>query len=124
MEDPKMRTSPDGVRRADRSNRYRESGRFAKTAAYTVLLAENGRAFSNAGAGGSVTFTLPTDSTVPVGWWADFFVEAAQSLVLAAVSINNAATLTAAGTQNGIGYARVVMGGDGKYRAQLVGTWT
>ena len=69
-----------------------------------------------------MTITLP--DALPLGWWADFFVSAAQTLVLAATSINGAASLTAAGTQNGLGYARVIMGDDGKYRASLIGTWT
>jgi len=122
MERVRMRDCPDGYRRASNGNRYKGTGVAAKTAAYTVVQADDGKAFSNAGASGSVTITLPDG--LPLGWWADFFVSAAQTLVLAATSINNAATLTAAGSQNGIGMARVVMGDDGKYRAQLVGTWT
>lgn len=122
MERVQMRDCPDGIRRAAIGNRYSGTGVNAKTAAYTIVAADRGKAFSNAGASGSVTFTIPDG--LPLGWWADFFVSAAQTLVLAATSINGAASLTAAGTQNGIGYARVVMGDDGKYRAQLVGTWT
>lgn len=118
----RMRDCPDGYRRASHGNMYKGTGDNAKTAAYSVLQSDTGACLSNAGAAGSVTFTLPDG--LPLGWWADFHVAAAQTLVLAATSINNAATLTAAGSQNGIGMARVTMGPDGKYRAMLVGTWT
>lgn len=124
MERVRMRDCPDGSRRADISNMYSGTDAVDKTAAYTVLLADRGKLFTNNGASGSVTITLPTDSTVPVGWWCDFSVEAAQTLVIAATSINGATTLTAAGSQNGVGFARVIMAGDGKYRAILVGTWS
>lgn len=120
----RMRDCPDGIRRSDAGNMYTGVGANAKTAAYQALVTDCGKAFSNAGAGGSVTITLPADATTPIGWWADFFVTAAQTLVLAATSLNNAATLTAAGSQAGIGMARVTLGPDNKYRAVLVGTWT
>ncbi|MBP7570781.1 MAG: hypothetical protein KBA95_12040 [Acidobacteria bacterium] len=49
----------------------------AKTAAYTVTAADNGTTFTNAGASGAVTFTLPPAT---VGLWYRFVVKAAQEL--------------------------------------------
>jgi hypothetical protein len=48
----------DGYRRAD--NGSFGKGPVAKTAAYTVKALETGTIFTNAGATGSITFTLPT----------------------------------------------------------------
>lgn len=124
MEEHLLRDCPDGQRRASVSNKYGGTGELAKTAAYAVSINDRSRLISNKGAAGSVTFTLPTDATTPPGWWCDFAVEAAQTLVIAAASVNNATTLTAAGSQNGLGHAHVFMAGDGKYRAVLIGTWT
>jgi hypothetical protein len=66
----------------------------AKTAAYTCTVADCGTIFTNRGASGSVTFTLPT----PVGnsgLWFDFFVVADQNVVITGgdelvVTFNNA----------------------------------
>ena len=41
------------------AHEYGFNGVAAKTAAYTVLASENGTTFTNRGAGGSVTLTLP-----------------------------------------------------------------
>lgn len=50
----------------------------AKTAAYTVVAhTDNGKTFTNAGAGGAVTFSLPAAT---VGQWYRFKVQAAQEL--------------------------------------------
>lgn len=57
----------------------------AKTAAYQVLTSDHGVFFTNEGAGGSVTFTLPpvTSPTLPPGWNCRFYVAADQSIVVA-----------------------------------------
>ena len=52
----------------------------AKTANYTVTTAENGTLFTNAGAAGAVTFTLPT---VAKGLRYQFFAEADQTVTVA-----------------------------------------
>lgn len=65
----------------------------AKTANYTVLAADNNTLFTNAGASGAVTFTLPT---VGRGYHFWFYVEADQSVTVAGatgtvVAFNDAA---------------------------------
>jgi len=54
----------------------------AKTANYTLTPADNGILFTNEGATGSVTFTLPTPSAKLRGVWYEFFVIADYALVL------------------------------------------
>ena len=49
----------------------------AKTAAYTVTTNDNGKVFTNTGASGAVTFSLPAAT---VGLWYRFVVKAAQEL--------------------------------------------
>lgn len=50
----------------------------AKTAAYTIVaLTDNGKTFTNAGASGQVTFSLPAAT---VGQWYRFRVKATQEL--------------------------------------------
>jgi hypothetical protein len=121
MQNIPIRSCPDGEDRASIGNLFAGTGANAKTAAYTLLLSDRGKLFTNKGASGSVTFTLPTDATTPIGWWTMFRVEAAQNLVIGATSVNTAATLTN-GTAGGA--ALVFMGGDGKYSAFLIGTWS
>lgn len=53
----------------------------AKTTAYTVTAADRGTIFTNLGASGSVTFTLPT---LTRGFYAKFYCEVDQSIVVAA----------------------------------------
>jgi hypothetical protein len=55
----------------------------AKTANYTVLAADNGALFTNQGAAGAVTFTLPT---IAKGLRYRFFVEAGQNVIVAAAA--------------------------------------
>lgn len=55
----------------------------AKTASYTVVAGDCGKLFTNRGAAGSVTFTLPTSATQLAGWWCEFATVAAQAIVLA-----------------------------------------
>lgn len=81
-----------------------------KTAAYTVTEADAalGKAFDNTGAGGSVTFTLPTPKK---GMRVKFFKTAAQNVVVAAAAgstINNAASWTnSTGGDSNVGYLEV-----------------
>jgi hypothetical protein len=54
----------------------------AKTASYTVVApADCGKIFTNRGAAGAVTFTLP-DPTGLDGFWCEFFVVAAQNVIV------------------------------------------
>lgn len=55
----------------------------AKTAAYTVTALDEGKIFTNRGASGSVTFTLPVTTNLPVGWACRFIGVADQNLVVA-----------------------------------------
>ena len=45
----------------------------AKTAAYTVTVEESGVLFTNRGATAAVNFTLPLNSTCPIGTWFEFY---------------------------------------------------
>lgn len=78
----------------------------AKTAAYSPAIQESGTMFTNTGAGGSVTFTLPSIATSSgVEFW--FAFGALQALVITApagklVALNNvAATTLTIGTEEG-----------------------
>lgn len=55
----------------------------AKTAAYTVTANDCGKIFTNRGAAGSVTFTLPVSGSEMNGWWCEFYTAAAQAIVIA-----------------------------------------
>lgn len=69
----------------------------AKTANYTCLESECGALFTNEGASGAVTFTLPTADADNVGLWYEFFVVADQTVTVTAgtadtmVTFNDAA---------------------------------
>lgn len=67
----------------------------AKTASYTVLATDQGTLFTNAGAGGAVTFTLPTLQAGLMYW---FQAQAAQNLLVSGsaniMAIGNAAATT------------------------------
>lgn len=55
----------------------------AKTAAYSVVAADRGSIFTNQGASGSVTLTLPA---IARGFYAKFYCEADQTFIVAAVT--------------------------------------
>lgn len=55
----------------------------AKTASYTIVPGDIGKLFTNRGASGAVTFTLPVVANLTSGWWCEFFVVANQSFVIA-----------------------------------------
>lgn len=71
----------------------------AKTGDYTVLATDNGKLFTNLGAGGAVNFTLPT--TLARGFRVRFMIEANQTVTITApagklVAFNNAAATSIA----------------------------
>lgn len=55
----------------------------AKTANYTVTVADMGKILTNRGAAGSVTFTLPDATAVLSGHFVEVFVCAAQNVIVA-----------------------------------------
>lgn len=82
----------------------------AKTGAYTIKvpLDRSGTRFTNRGAGGSVTFTLPTLNNQPDfnGFWFEFYGVADQTIIVAAaagkaVTFNNAAATSLAAQTGG-----------------------
>ncbi len=54
----------------------------AKTANYTVKFADGGTLFTNRGAAGTITFTLPLTSGAGNGFWVEFATAAAQAIVI------------------------------------------
>ena len=94
----------------------------AKTAAYTLTAAESGVLFTNRGATVAITFTLPLNSTCPIGTWFEFYGVSATGFTVASnptdtlVVLNDAAadTLTMTTTSLIIGsYLRVIWDGTG-----------
>jgi hypothetical protein len=78
----------------------------AKTAAYTVLPEDIGKIFTNRGASGSVTYTLPQLNRIQSGWNARFFVAAGQTIIVAApanklTTFNNATATSISFAQAG-----------------------
>lgn len=74
----------------------------AKTAAYTVKYPfdQPGTVFTNRGASGSVTFTLPTAGLNNKGHYYDFRIQAAQTLVVAGAAANSLVTISDAAADN------------------------
>jgi hypothetical protein len=73
----------------------------AKTASYQITPGDVGKVFTNKGAGGAVTFTLPAIAEVQTGWYVDVLVMANQNVLVTApagkmVTFNNAAAATVA----------------------------
>jgi hypothetical protein len=79
MERVLMQNCGDGYRRAD--NGSFGKGPVVKTAAYTVKKADSGTIFSNRGASGAVTFTLPAALK---GLWFTFLKPTQQNIVITA----------------------------------------
>ena len=73
----------------------------AQTASYTIVPTDHGKLFTNKGAAGAVTFTLPAIANVQAGWFVDFYAAvAAQNMAVTApsgklVAFNNIAATTA-----------------------------
>jgi len=55
----------------------------AKTASYTVTVEESGVLFTNRGATAAITFTLPLNSTCPIGTWFEFYGVSATGFTVA-----------------------------------------
>lgn len=103
----------DGYQRAD-------SGAIktptAKTAAYTVTALESGKLFTNRGASGSVTFTLPTGKA---GMFFHFFkAVTAQNIV-----VNGGTNQTFTNSTNEAGGLTVVHDGTAWLALHTKGTW-
>jgi hypothetical protein len=73
-----------------------QANEVAKTASYTVLAADNGTLFTNAGAAGAIAFTLPILSTV-LGFSVEFLATTAQVLSIAS---NESTNIVADGAAN------------------------
>lgn len=125
MERVFMMDSGDGLRRAD--NGCLGKGPTAKTADYTIKNTDTGTIFTNAGAGGAVTFTLPAAKK---GMWFLFLKAAAQNLLLQApsgskVGGSNAGKVykNVTGGDAGSGSCRIVCDGTDWYVIGQTGTW-
>lgn len=102
-----------------------------KTAAYTVTTADVGAIFTNTGAGGAVTFSLPAAT---VGQWYEFVVSVAQELRVdpngtETMSLPSDGTKQAAGaylTANAVGESlKIVCVVAGTWESvSYTGTWT
>lgn len=90
----------------------------AKTASYALKVSDNGKVFTNLGAGGAVTFTLPPIADVYDGWEVDFFVEADQTVTITAPSGKLIAFNNAAATSLAFSTASEKIGGGCKIRFQ------
>lgn len=100
------------------------TGVSAKTANYTVTAAETGKAFSNAGAGGAVQFTLPTPKP---GMWFCFFKLAQQNLTIAAgagITVNGASTFANTAAENNKSCIMVATSTTNWATMASFGTWT
>jgi hypothetical protein len=90
-----------------------------KTASYQIVAGDCAAFFTNRGAAGSISFTLPAATELRAGWWCEFYVVVGFSIVIASSPVDRltvhgdatADTLTLPGT---IGqHARVVYDGTG-----------
>jgi len=81
---------PGSIKHIGREIRY--AGGFqtypivAKVNSYTILAEDGGTLFTNLGAAGAVTFTLPALSEVVDGWSCEFQVAADQNFIVAAAA--------------------------------------
>lgn len=120
-----VRDSGDGRKRADRGSKFNGATIKAKTAAFSLSINDTGEAFSNKGAAGAITFTLPVPT---VGVYFIFFVVAAQTLTIvphASETVNGGATsIAAAGTQAGKGYLELTSDGTNWFVSAVGATWT
>src|SRR5262245_39272018 len=125
MERVLMMDCGDSIRRAD--NGSHGKGPIAKTASYTIKAVQAGTIFTNSGATGAVTFTLPT---AKAGMRFTFIKVAAQNLLVKAAAGNKIAG-SAAGKvyQNvtagdaGTGTLTIFSDGIDWYVLGSVGTW-
>lgn len=63
----------------------------AKTADYTIKAGDFGAIFTNEGATGAVTFTLPAAASTTVGSWVEVFVVADQNVTVATATTDTLA---------------------------------
>lgn len=106
---------------------------LVKTSAYTVLSTDINSLFTNTGAAGNVTFTLPACVSGILGYGYSFFVDAAQALEVKAAGTD---TIQIGGSTSTAttGNVQVAVSGDtlqidcmaaGKWKAvSFTGTWT
>lgn len=116
-----MMDGADGIRRAELAYFKRHE---AKTAAYTVTYDDAGVMFTNRGAGGSVTFTLPAARD---GFFVGFNRVAAQNIVMTptgGAKINNGSANTALTTANNGGFLLYSDGTDWFTQTVTVGAGT
>lgn len=90
----------------------------AKTASYTVLATDQGTLFTNAGAAGAVTFTLPTIQAGLCYW---FLAVAAQNVIITG-SANVLVTNNAAATNINFTVVGQIIGAYGQVIANAAGT--
>lgn len=66
----------------------------AKTASYTIRpdVDQSGTVFTNRGATGAVTFTLPTPGTRCKGWYYRFYGHAGQNILVAPPTVDTGVT--------------------------------
>ena len=61
----------------------------AKTASFAMVAEDAGKLFTNRGASGDVTFTLPVTAKLPVGWWCEVFnADLTSDLLVAAPAVD------------------------------------
>lgn len=103
-------------------------GRYtlAKTTSYTIVAADTGTTFTNAGAAGSVTFTLPASPTL--GESNSFMLSAAQTVIISGGSNSVVWPGLATGTSrtSSTQYASATVTWDGTVwiGTSILGTWT
>lgn len=120
-----VRDAGDGRRRADIGSAVNGKAINAKTASFALQLTQVGEGFSNAGAAGSITYTLPKPT---YGAWFAFYVQAAQALVIvpnASEKVNGGSTSIAVDTtQNGKGFLKLQSDGINWFVSGIGGVWT
>lgn len=90
------------------ANKYKAI--VAKTASYTLKRDDEDKLFTNEGAGGAVTFTLPPIADVVDGWTVSFFVTTGQAVTVAAPSSKLVVFNSAASTSIAFSTASEIIG--------------
>jgi len=123
MEQVLRRDCVDAKRRADISNLLKLNNPVTKTADYTLLESDSGNLFHDST--NAVTFTLPI--TLNIGWWCIVKHLANTTITIAAGAggtVNGAASLAAANTQDPAACALVIKTSAADFSCFLIGTWT
>lgn len=92
---------------------------IAKTASYTVTVAENGTLYTNSGATGAITFTLPT---VAPGLLYAFRCIADQNILVTSTAANIVTFNNAAATTIALQTVGSRIGGELIFRTNMAGT--